>query len=99
MRGGHRHGGFYLGEVKRVEESYALRFPKFEYTPQQVQAGYAKLDQSFGFARTLRYLESQTPYKRDELVRWSVAEFKYELLQIAWDNFTERKYDEIMKKK
>lgn len=44
-------------------------------------------------------MEKETPYKRSELLEWSVAEFKHNLRYIAWRAHTDKKLAEIMDKK
>ena len=44
-------------------------------------------------------MEKATAHKRAELLEWTVMEFKFNLRYIAWQNYTQDKYEEIMKKK
>ena len=96
MRGGHGYGKFYLSEVDRIEREHAAQLPPGGYNSAQMEAGFDKLAKSFGFSHTLRYLEEITPFKRSELLEWSIGEFKYELRYWAWKNHTEKKYSEIL---
>ena len=99
MFGGHGHRKFYLDEVERIEKRHAEQLPPGGYTSQQIEAGYDKLANAFGFSYTLRYLEEVTPFRRSELLEWSIAEFKYELRYWAWKNHTDKKYSEIQSMK
>lgn len=39
-------------------------------------------------------MESRTPYKREELERWTVRAFNQNLLYFAWKNYYENKQHE-----
>ena len=98
MLGGNGSGKFYVTEINRIEGEHKANLPPGGYTPQQIQAGYDRLGKTFGFYRTLLFMEKQTPYKRHELLNWTVAEFMFNLRYISWENETEKKYKEIMSK-
>ena len=42
-------------------------------------------------------MEKETPYKRDDLLKWTVAEFNTEFAYLAWHNYFMDKYQEILK--
>ena len=44
-------------------------------------------------------MEKVTPFTRKELLEWTVEEFKYNLRYVAWQNYTDEKYSDIMKRK
>ena len=99
MSGGTWHRKFYIGEVDRIEQSFASRSPKTTLTDQEIEAGYDRLAKSFGFYRTLLFMEKKTPYKRDELLKWTVQQFKHNLLFLSWESYTDQKYSEILERK
>ena len=99
MYGGHGHRKFYISEVTRIEAKHKSALPPGGYTPQQVEAGYDKLAANFGFYHTLLFMEKVTPYKRTELLEWTVMEFKHNLRYIAWQNYTDEKYRDIVSNK
>lgn len=99
MYGGHGCGKFYSSEYTRIEKHHSDNSPKRGYTPEQVEAGYEAMGRVFGSYSTLLFLEKNTPYKRDEIYRWTVAEVKHNLRYIAWENETAMKHSEILEKK
>jgi hypothetical protein len=44
-------------------------------------------------------MEKNTPFTREAIYRWTVAEFKHNLRYIAWCNEIDRRYGEILEKK
>ena len=99
MYGGHGCGKFYLSEYQRIEKHHAANSPTGGFTPEQVEAGYEKLFKVFGIYGTVLFLEKNTAIPRQEIYRWSVAEFKHNLRHIAWSNEVDRRYNEILEKK
>lgn len=99
MSGGRGHSKFYLTEVNRIEERHAKQLPPGGYTPQQIEAGYKALADTFGFYHTLQYMEEITPFTRKDILDWSVAEFKYQLRYSAWKSHTDKKYHDIINPK
>lgn len=99
MYGGRGPGKFYCMEVRRIEDNASADLPKSGYTPEQIEAGFDKLAKAFGFYSTLLFMESSTPYKRDELLKWTVNEFKFNLKYLAWKSHMDNKLAEIMKRK
>lgn len=97
MYGGHGRRKFYLDEVGRIEEEREKTLPRSGYTDAQIEAGFKRLAEQAGFLATLRFMEKSTPYKRDELLKWTVAEFYVEFWYIAWENHMTKKYGEILK--
>lgn len=97
MRGGHGHRKFYSIEVNRIEGERVRNLPKGGYTDAQIQAGFEKLARTFGFLGTLRLMEKETPYRRDELLKWTVAEFYTNFAMIAWENQMNKNYRQILK--
>ena len=97
MYGGHGRWKFYIGEVDRIESARVKNLPKSEYTDAQIQAGFEKLASKFGFFGTLLFMEKETPYKRHELLNWTVAEFYTNFAYIAWHNHMTKKYRQILK--
>ena len=96
MWGGHGHRKFYLAEVSRIDQRHQSQIVKSEYTNDEIQAGFDRLGQKFGFYGTLLYLEKETPFNRKELLKWSVAEFNYNLVYLSHYNNTIKKYQEIL---
>lgn len=99
MWGGHGNRKFYPQEVKRIEEQLKQSLPVGGYSPKEIEAGYQKLANQFGFFGTLLFMEKETPYKRDELLKWSVGEFHLNLSYIAWRNKVEKRYSELINEK
>lgn len=97
MWGGHGHRKFYTAEVLKIEEVRIKNLPKSNYTDSQIEAGFEKLQRTFGFFSTLLYMEKETPYKRDEILNWTVAEFNTNFAYIAWHNHIMGKYQDILK--
>ncbi len=99
MRGGLGSGKFYVSEVGRIEQNHAANLPPTGYTDEQIQAGYEKLAKSFGFYSTLLFMEKQTPFTRDQLLEWTVRDFKFNLRYISWKNHIDEEYAKIMRDK
>lgn len=99
MSGGRGNRKFYVTEIDRIEQSWAVKAPKSKLTAEEIEAGYERLAKSFGFYRTLLFMEKKTPFNRKELLKWSVSEFKYNLLFLSWENHTEAEYNKILEKK
>lgn len=99
MYGGLGHRKFYRNEVIKYESEWRKKFPPNSYTSEEMQAGFDKLAKAVGFYGTILFMEKETPYNRDELERWEIVKFKTNLWYIAWQNFTQKKYSEIIKKK
>ena len=53
----------------------------------------------FAIETTLIYLEKETGTQRKELLDWSVAEFKYNLVYLAWYNKAVKSYQDIQNKR
>src|SRR5438309_800558 len=99
MHGGLGRGKFYIGEVSRIESWHSENLPPSGYTPEQIEAGFERLANKFDFYHTLLYMEKVTPYKRTELLEWSVMDFKFNLRYLAWQGWTNEQYQKIMEKK
>lgn len=100
MRGGHGNRKFYRYEVDRIESFYQSQYPKSTgYTTQEIEAGFESLAKQFGFFHTLLFMEAQTPYNRDQLEKWTVAEFKNNLLYLAHHGKVMKRYQELINKK
>ena len=99
MWGGHGHRKFYLNEVRRIEKNHKDNSPPGGYSEDEVNAGYPKLAETFGFYSTLLFMEVQTQHKRSELLTWTVAEFYHNLRYIAWKGYFDKKYSDIIKSK
>lgn len=89
----------YLKQIERIEEKWKKLFPQGGYTPEQINAGYQQMDEFFGFFGTLLYMEESTKYSRDDLLKWTVAEFKYNLLYLARRNEAGKKYSDAQSEK
>lgn len=85
----------YLKEVERIEAKWSPLYPKDGYTTEQRAAGFDQLAETFKFAGTVYYIESQCPFNRDEIVKWTVGHFKYYLLYLSRRSEVEKKYAEI----
>ena len=44
-------------------------------------------------------MEEVTPFKRTEILEWTVEEFKHNLRYVAWKGWTVEKYEKIMRDK
>lgn len=99
MYGGHGCGKFYVSEYSRIEKHHADNLPKRGYTADQIEAGFERLGKVFGIYGTLLFVEKNTPFTREEILKWTVAEFKHNLRYIAWCNETEQRYGEVLEKK
>ena len=99
MYGGHGCGKFYIREVARIEKFQQENLPPGGYSPEQIQAGYKKLAEVFGFSHTLFFLEKETGQPDKEIQDWTVTHFKFRLRYIAWRNYTEDNYNKILKDK
>jgi hypothetical protein len=99
MHGGLGNRKFYLAEIDRIEASQSRLLPKTSYTSEEIEAGIDKLAKAFGFYGTLLFMEKATPYKRDELLMWTVEEFNSNLTYIAWENEKAKKLQEIKERK
>ena len=99
MRGGRGSGKFYVTEIDRIEESWSKRYPKSKLTDEEIEAGYDRLARTFGFYRTLLFMEKATPFNRQELLKWSVEDFKYNHLYLSWESHTAEKHSKILSDK
>lgn len=99
MSGGLGYRKFYIAEVGRLTDRQKDNLPEFSYTAEEIEAGFEKINKAFGFSSTLRNLEAKTPYKRSELLTWSVYDFHAEIAYFAWEADAQKKYNEIMIKK
>ena len=99
MRGGHGHRKFFLSEVSRLEVEFKNQLPPSKYSAEEIQAGFDKLAQGYGFYGTLLYLEKETPFTRDELERWSVKRFKGNVLYLARWNHAKKILDDLRQAK
>ena len=99
MWGGLGNRKFYVTEIDRIERKWSDQSPKSKLTNEEIEAGYDRLAKTFGFYRTLLFMEKKTPYKRDELLKWSVQKFKHNLLFLSWESYTDQKFSEILEKK
>ena len=97
--GGAGCGKFYASEYSRIERHHADNTPASGFTPDQLEAGYEKLNRTFGFFGILVFLEKETSTPREKILKWSVAEFKLNLRYIAWTNEINKRYGEILEKK
>lgn len=99
MRGGHGSGKFFINEVGRIEHEHQSRLPQTQYTENEIKAGYKGLVEKYGFYGTLLYMESKTPYKREEIITWEVSKFHYNVRYYADVAKVERNHEEIIKSK
>lgn len=99
MYGGHGDRKFYCSEYSRIEKHHAANSPKTGYTAEQIEAGFEKLSKAFGSYGTLLFLEKETPFKRSEILSWTVAEVKHNMRYISWLNETHKLHGEILEKK
>lgn len=44
-------------------------------------------------------MEKETPFNRNELLKWTVKEFKGNLIYIAWQNAAQKRYQDIVSKR
>ncbi len=44
-------------------------------------------------------MEECTKFKREEILDWTLAEFKFELRYLAWKGHIDKKYNDIMMEK
>lgn len=95
MPGGAGHRKFYISEVDRIEHKYKADLPPGGYTDEQIKAGFEGLAKKYGFYRSLLFMEKSTKESRHELLGWSVAEFKYNLGYLAWENEIDKRYFDI----
>jgi len=84
----------YIREVERIEDKWGKLYPQSGYSAEQLAAGYKQVDEYFKFYGTLMFMESSTPFKREELLKWTVADFKYNLLYLSWKGEVAKKYSE-----
>lgn len=84
----------YIKEIDRIEEKWGKLFPKSGYSAEQIAAGYKQIDEYFKFYGTIQFMEASLPYNREQLLKWKVADFKYNLLYLAWKNEAAKKYSE-----
>ena len=99
MFGGRGCGKFYITEVNRIEDKWAKEYPKTQLTSEELEAGYGRLSKTFGFYRTLLFMEKATPFNRNELLKWSVLDFKYNHLYLSWESYTGEKLNKILSDK
>lgn len=98
------HGGlglrkFFISESNRIESEHRKRLPKGGYTPEEIEAGFKTLAESFGIYGTILYLEKETPFSRYQLESMTVNEIYYNLQYLAWYNHTIKRMDKIQEDK
>src|SRR5690606_13993286 len=103
-RGGAGSRKFYFSEVDRIETRDKSRFPPTNLTAEEINAGFQNIANAFGFYGTLLYMESETGHRREELLKWSVNEFRYNLIYLSHCQKANKEYyrimnDEMKKKK
>lgn len=99
MFGGLGHRKFYVNEIDRLESEHREKLPGSKYTNEEIQAGFDRLANAFGFYGTLLYMEKETGFKRKELENWTVYEFNANIQYLAWQAKAIKDYHDIMTKK
>jgi len=90
---------FFVNEVSRIEQHHRDNLPKSSYTPEEVEAGFQRLAQSFGVSSTLFYLEKETKYTIDELEQLPVHKIYHRLRYLAWYNHVVSEYQKKQDRK
>lgn len=99
MSGGTWNRKFYISEVDRIEKEHRSKLPETSYTQEEVHAGFDRLSSSFGFYGTLLYMEKETGHKRGELLEWPTYDFNYNIVYLAHQAATVKRYGDILKGK
>ena len=99
MHGGLGCGKFFINEANRIEKQHRERLAPARYTPEEIEAGFKTLAESFGIYGTILFLEKETPFNRYELERMTVNEIYYNLQYLSWHAYTIKRYDKIQQDK
>jgi hypothetical protein len=100
MPGGHECRGFFSGQVSKFRERFADELPPTETTPEESEAGFGKVSEAFGFYGTLDLVAKYVGQDEERLVKtWDVNRFYTKLKWMAWNEYTKKKYAEIMRDK
>ena len=75
---------------------HQANLPKSSYSNAETEAGIPNVAKAYGFLSTLVYLEKETPYKRDELTKWTVFAFHKNLRYLSNHAAALKRYNEIM---
>lgn len=98
MRGGAGRGKFYITEVDRIELEHQSASSKPEWSAKEIEAGYKDLGTKYGFFGTLLAVEASTGIKRNELMKWPIIEFNFQLRYMTDKGIVDRKYQELQNK-
>lgn len=97
--GGRWFRQFFYNQVLSFEDQHAKQLPSSSYTPEEVEAGYEKLNNSFGFLLTLDNISTHTGIPEDELLgKWSVRRFYTKVKMLAWQAYCQKEYSRIVSK-
>ncbi len=99
MYGGHGNRKFYVTEIHRIETEHKNRLPKSRISDEEIQAGFERLNTKYGFFSTLNHLEKELPFTRDQIERWSVREFHYQVEYLRDLGEVTKRYSDIITKR
>lgn len=99
MYGGHGYRPFYATEAGRISKEHQSKLPPTYYTDSEVQAGFPKLAEDFGFGLTMVFLEEKTGLTEEQIMTWELAKTYYRLRIYSWQAFVQKKYNEIENRK
>lgn len=100
MCGGHGRRVFFSGQVYRYGKRIKDELPPQEYSSEEEEAGFVKVNEAFGFLATLDSVARYVGQDDDIILKtWSVNKFYNKLLYIAWRAHAQKEYSRIMNKK
>jgi hypothetical protein len=90
---------FYLTEVDRLESRHRSQLPDTSYTDEEIEAGFKKVGDAFGFMGVLDYMGKETRVEETKLLKWTVYEFHQRQSLYAWRADCLRRYSEMQNDK
>ena len=100
MRGGHRYRFFFFIQSAEYLTTYNESLPDFTPTPEEVDAGFSWLSESFEFSATLYRTSREMNINPEVLVNdWNAREFWHLVRFLSWESKVQRDYQELMSAK
>jgi hypothetical protein len=100
MYGGHVSRAFFSGQCIEFDKWFRDELPPQEYSNEETEAGFQKLNETFGFYATLDMIARYVGEDDERLVKkWSVMRFYTKVRYLAWRAHTQKEYSRLMEKK
>jgi hypothetical protein len=99
MCGGHVCRLFFSRQVLEYAHRAADSLPESGYTTEEEEAGFKKINETFGFYGTLDSVARYVNQSDKEVLKWSADDFYNKLKLMAWRAHAQKRYSEIMNAK